>query len=267
MMTGSGAGAIDFDWLLDNLRVEDVPSSSGDDPQDSGGKPIQVFAFEEKALQAAENFILARFHLYSQVYLHRTTRGIEQMLTAFLLAFSEEAKKGANADLAVPEDHPLRAYYMKATPDLQSYFALDDAVVWSALEISAAKGNGPIREFAERLCSRKLLKAVSIDMVNPQPTDVARRKFIDQNMKGEIGKSIFEDRAPLSIYKDPSKETVKPHKRVYVRRDGNKVVDITSLSKPVAALFADQEILRYYFINENDRKKVINITGESHAGT
>jgi uncharacterized protein len=72
MMTGSGAGAIDFEWLLDNLRVVDVPANSGEDPQDTG-TTIQVFAFEEKALQAAESFILARFHLYSQVYLHKTT--------------------------------------------------------------------------------------------------------------------------------------------------------------------------------------------------
>lgn len=267
MMTGSGAGAIDFDWLLDNLRVVNIPSSSGDDPQDSSGETIQVFAFEEKALQAVESFILGRFHLYSQVYLHRATRGIEQMLSAFLLTFSQEAAKGEKAELAVPADHPLRRYYEKAKPDLEGYFALDDAVVWSALEISAANGYGPIREFAERLCSRGILKAVSIDMVNPQPADIARRKFIDQNMKDGMGSVIFEDRAPLSIYKDPSKESVKPHKRVYMLRDGNRVVDITSLSKPVAALFADQEILRYYFLNENDRKKVLDITGESHAGT
>ncbi len=143
MMTGSGAGAIDFDWLLDNLRVVDVPANSGEDTEDTGGETVQVFAFEEKALQSAESFILARFHLYSQVYLHKTTRGIEKMLTAFLLAFSKEAAKGAEADpnfIVVPEDHPLRAYYAKAKPDLKSYFALDDAVVWSALELSAAKG-------------------------------------------------------------------------------------------------------------------------------
>lgn len=267
MMTGSGAGAIDFDWLLDNLRVAEVPSSSGDDPEDGTGKLIQVFTFEEKGLQAVESFILARFHLYSQVYLHKTTRGIEQMLTAFLLAFSEEARKGSKAQLTVPKDHPLRAYYVKATPDLQSYFALDDAVVWSAIEISAAKGEGTIRDLAERICHRKVPKAVSIDMVNPQKIDTARRAFIDENMKGEIGKSIFEDRAPLSIYKDPSKESVKPHKRVYIRRDGGKVVDITSLSKPVAALFEEQEIMRYYFLNEADRKKVLDITGENHDAT
>jgi uncharacterized protein len=266
MMTGSGAGAIDLDWLLDNLRVVDVRVSSDESPEDSGGETIQVFAFEEKALQAAESFILARFHLYSQVYLHKTTRGIEKMLTAFLLAFSEEAVKGAKADLAVPKDHPLRAYYAKATPDLKRYFALDDAVVWGALELSAEKGKGAIREFAVRICSRGIMKGMAIDMVNPQPHDFARRRFIDQHVKSELGKSVFEDRAPLSIYKDPSKESVKPHKRVHIRREGGKVVDIASLSKPVEALFQEQEILRYYFVNEKDRKKVQDITGGSHAG-
>jgi uncharacterized protein len=269
MMTGSGAGAIDLDWLLDNLRVVDARVSSDESPEDSGGETVQVFAFEEKALQAAESFILARFHLYSQVYLHKTTRGIEKMLTAFLLAFSEEAAKGLEADpalLVVPEDHPLRAYYAKKTPDLERYFALDDAVVWSALELSAAKGKGPIRDFAQRICSRGIMKGLAIDMVNPQPHDFARRKFIDQNLKNELGKSVFEDRAPLSIYKDPSKESVKPHKRVHIRREGERVVDIASLSKPVAALYQEQEILRYYFVNEKDRKKVQNITGDSHAG-
>lgn len=111
------------------------------------------------------------------------------------------------------------------------------------------------------------MKGLAIDMVNPQSHDFARRKFIDRNMKSELGKSVFEDRAPLSIYKDPSKETVKPHKRVHIRREGGHVVDIASLSKPVAALYEEQEILRYYFVNENDRKKVQNVTGDSHAGT
>jgi hypothetical protein len=85
-------------------------------------------------------------------------------------------------------------------------------------------------------------------------------------MKNELGKSVFEDRAPLSIYKDPSKETVKPHKRVHIRREGGRVVDITSLSKPVEALYEDQEILRYYFINQDDHKKVLKIKGGDHAG-
>lgn len=265
MMTGSGAGAIDFDWLLDNLRVKDVPAGSGEDAEPGDENSIQVFAFDEKALQAAETFILARFQLYSQVYLHKTTRGIEQMLTAFLTAFGAEAARGYDARLAVPENHPLRKYYSNPKPDLDDYFALDDAVVWSAIEISAKTGEGRIKDFADRICSRGIMKGVAIDTVNPEDVDRERRKFIEANFKLEFGKTVFEDRAPLSIYKDPSKESVKPQKRVYIIRKSEKVVDITSLSKPVKALFEEQEILRYYFINENDLIKVLRITGDDHA--
>jgi HD superfamily phosphohydrolase len=265
MMTGSGAGAIDFDWLLDNLRVVNVPANSDEESDEDEGETIQAFAFEEKALQAAESFILARFHLYSQVYLHKTTRGIEQILTAFLLAFSREAMKGDNSNLAVPTDHPLRSFYSKSPPDIQSYFALDDAVVWSALEISAAKGDGQIRDFAERICSRRIMKCVGIDMINAQQADHARRNYINENFKDSLGMTVFEDRAPLSIYKDPSKESVKPHKRVHILRIGGKIADITSLSRPIAALYQEQEVLRYYFVNEADRKRVLNVTGESHG--
>lgn len=265
LMTGSGAGAIDFEWLLDNLCVVEVPISSGEDLEENQDKTIQVFAFEEKALQAAETFILARFQLYAQVYLHKTTRGIEQMLTAFLSAFSQEAAKGENATLAIPTEHPLRNFYAKAKPELEDYIALDDAVVWSAMEISAKNGDGQVKEFAERICARRIMKGVAIDTVNPQAVDKTRREFILKQFGDKLGMTVFEDRAPLSIYKDPNKETVKPHKRVYIRRNDKKVVDVASLSKPIAALFEEQEILRYYFINENDRRMVLNITGEDHA--
>ena len=49
---------------------------------------------------------------------------------------------------------------------------------------------------------------------------------------------------------------------IHIIRKSGKVVDITSLSKPVKALFEEQEILRYYFINENDLKKVMRIKGD-----
>jgi hypothetical protein len=262
MMTGSGAGSIDFEWLLDNLRVVEVPTDADDDIDALNSPTVQTFAFEEKALQAVEGFILARFHLYSQVYLHRTTRGIEQMLTKFLTEFAKEAAKGSRAKLPVHKDHPLRAYYAKATPTIESYVALDDAVVWSALEICATNGDGQIREFANRVCSRNILRGIAIDTENPQKADLARRRFIEENFKSEIGVSVFQDKAPLSIYKDPRRENVAPHKRVYIQRAGGRVVDIASLSKPAAALLESQDTLRFYFLNQDDLKKVKAISGE-----
>ncbi|MBM3553501.1 MAG: hypothetical protein FJX45_17570 [Alphaproteobacteria bacterium] len=75
-------------------------------------------------------------------------------------------------------------------------------------------------------------------------------------------KSIFMDRAPLAIYKDARRENVKPHKRVYIKRNHEEPVDIARLSRPVQALAAGEEILRYYFLDESVRNSVLNITGE-----
>ena len=268
LMTGSGAGAIDFEWLLDNLRVVQVPSvvEEGEsavaiDHSESPTENIETFAFEEKALQAVEAFILARYHLYSQVYLHHATRGMEQMISKFLFEFANESARGVAANLAVHEDHPLRAYYAEE-PNISRYLDLDDAVVWSAIEITAERGNGSLKDQAKRIRDRKLMKSVAIDIQNPTAIDKARRRFIDTELLPKMENSIFVDRAPLSIYKDAQLENVKPHKRVYIKRKHEEPVDVARLSKPVQALAAGEEILRYYFLDESVRNSVLKITGE-----
>jgi HD superfamily phosphohydrolase len=267
LMTGSGAGAIDFQWLLDNLRVVQVPSvieegeSAVEPGRSENPEQIETFAFEEKALQAVEAFILARYHLYSQVYLHHATRGMEQMISKFLFGFANEAKRGVAANLAVHEDHPLRAYYAEE-PNIRRYLDLDDAVVWSAVEITAERGNGALMDQAKRIRDRKLMKSIAIEMQNPTATDKARRRFIETELLPKMENSIFVDRAPLSIYKDAQRENVKPHKRVYIKRKHEEPVDVARLSKPVQALAAGEEILRYYFLDESARNLVLKITGE-----
>jgi HD superfamily phosphohydrolase len=87
-MTGTGAGAIDLDWLMDNVRVAEIDFS----PSDSGDDPIlkHSFCLEYKARDAAEDFLLARYRLYTNVYFHKTTRGIEQMMSAFFRLIARE---------------------------------------------------------------------------------------------------------------------------------------------------------------------------------
>lgn len=262
MMTGSGAGAIDFEWLLDNLRVVDVRVASDEgDVGEIDVQTVQTFAFEEKALQAVEAFILARYHLYSQVYMHRVTRGIEQVLTAFLRTLAEAVTSGTDGDLPLQSEHPLVRYYSADVPTLELYLALDDTVIWSAIEMCAARGSGRLQELALCIRDRKVMKALPIDLLNPMDQDRARRTFIDGTLKAEIGKSIFVDRAPLSVYKDSRRENVKPHKRVHIRRADGTAVDVASLSRPIAALADGEEILRYYFVNENVRQTVLAAGG------
>ena len=262
LMSGSGAGAIDFDWLMDNLRVVRAPATFEEgDGNEAAVDTVQTFAFEEKALQAAEAFILARYHLYSQVYLHHATRGIEQTLTAFLQALAKTVADDRLHELPLSTKHPLVAYYAAETPTLDRYLALDDAVVWSAIEACAEVSPNDVRELALRIRDRRLSKSVAIDLINTTDCDRKRKAFIDSKFADEIGRTVFIDRAPLSIYKDWRRESELPHKRVHVRRTDGTVVDIALLSKAVAALTEEEEILRYYFVDELARRSVLNIQG------
>ena len=102
---------------------------------------------------------------------------------------------------------------------------------------------------------------MAIDLINTTDCDRKRKAFIDSKFADEIGRTVFIDRAPLSIYKDRRRESELPHKRVHVRRTDGTVVDIARLSKAVAALTEEEEIPRYYFVDESARRSVLNIQG------
>lgn len=260
-MTGSGAGGIDLDWLIDNLRITTV-TSDVDGEAEEAAPPISTFCFAEKAAQAAEAFILARYHLYSQVYFHRTTRGIEQLLIAFQKRLSDLVSAGATAQACLSDDHPLVTFYSSKQPSISGYLALDDTAVWSAVEAATRGTDGELKALAIRLRDRGRLKAIEIATEQPTTTDKARREYIDKNLQSEIGKTIFIDRVPLTIYGGLKAGEARSHKRVRVLRSGEATaVDITQVSKAIAALTEKQELLRYYFVDEALWKQVENVKG------
>jgi HD superfamily phosphohydrolase len=265
LMTGSGAGGIDLDWLIDNLRITTVASEVDGDSEEPS-TPITTFCFAEKAAQAAEAFILARYHLYSQVYFHRTTRGIEQLLTAFLKLLSEVVASNGTTEVCLAPDHPLVSFYSSKQPSIAGYLALDDTAIWSAVEAATRGNNEGLKQLAVRLRDRGRLKAIEIATEQPTATDKERREYIEQNLSADVGKSIFVDRVPLTIYGGLKAGEARSHKRVRILRSGqDTAVDITKVSKAIAALTEKQELLRYYFADEAKWKQVEAIRGENHG--
>ena len=81
IMTGTEYAGLDWDWLLNNLEVEKL-TIGGDDEKD----PFEVegFILGAKGLKAAESYLLGRYHMYTQVYMHKATRAAEKMLESVL---------------------------------------------------------------------------------------------------------------------------------------------------------------------------------------
>jgi HD superfamily phosphohydrolase len=264
MMTGTGAGAIDFDWLLDNLRIAEV-RRGGDDDVDS--EPIKTFCLDEKALQAAEAFLLARYHLFEQVYLHKTTRGIEAMIRALLTMVADAAKAGKFKPLGLTGDDPLVRFFRPKGETVERYLALDDVVVWSAIERIARGSDKYAAELARRLRDRRLYKALDITSECPvlpgeeaQQTEERRQheiRRVKENLTGDLAKMVLEDRAPIGIYGEIGADQNKTHKMLSILlRDGTTTREITVLSPTIRTLSKPRTLMRFYFPTKEMRDHV-----------
>ena len=264
LMTGSGAGAIDFDWILDNLTVADI-NIGLETAEEDRAVERPSFCLKEKALQAAEAFLLARYHLYSQVYFHKTTRGIEQVLVALLKALSRSVKDGQVEATGLSNDEPIVVFYKEDAPSVASYLALDDVVLWSAVGRMRSAKDPFIAELAARLWARDLFKAVNVTVINTS-VEAQRRagKWIEAQAGSELGRHVLKDDPKIGVYGEIGADDEKVHKRLMILMADNKLREITEVS-PVIKAISETRLLRYYFADKSLYDKVKNWMEGNHG--
>jgi len=255
-MTGVGTGAIDLEWLMDNVRVAEIDFSSD---ADSGvdGAYRHSFCLLYKARDAAEDFLIARYRLYTNVYYHKTTRGFEQLISAFfqLIAESIDAKKPLEG-LGV--EHPLVKFFSKGGESIENYQALDDAVVWGAIHSVAKSQASSAQKIADWLLSRHRLPWLDIQHCFPQELELQRRlkHRLDTDFKNELGQTVFRDTAKLSLYGEIGGDDSRAQKRLMIQLPNGRLKEITDFSdRTIAQTSSERPFERYYFLNESDYKR------------
>ena len=153
-MTGTGMGSIDFSWLLDGLRVGRITIRP---PGEEDFIEVDGFYLNSKSMRTAEEYLLARFNLYLQVYMHKTTRAAEQMLLATLTRFSELLNVGNIESTGLSSENRLTTYF-SGDRGLESYLMLDDAVILAGLNGMASSDDVALQYLANSLLNRRLYK-------------------------------------------------------------------------------------------------------------
>jgi uncharacterized protein len=285
MMTGTGAGAIDFDWLMEHVRVGEIYPDVADEGYDDA-KPVATFCLDAKALPAAEQFLLARYTLHQQVYFHKTTRCAEKMIAKLLRGIASHCDKLGAAEAnpkflaktseevlaatGLPISHPLIQFLSLKPEDeldevkravleeraLASYLQLDDtAIVGSFDEMRMAK-DGAIKELARRLQERDLYKTFDLASVGEDAGKQAQRarqidKMFDEKLKS--GAVIKDEEAAISIYTQIGGDDERAHKKLHVF-DAGKPTEIVKVSPLVQTLGDRKPFTRYYFESDSDRQ-------------
>ncbi len=255
LMTGVEFAHLDFDWLLDCLEVGTITIDQ-DEPVE-----VPCLYLNFKGVQVAEEYLQARFRLYTMVYMHKTTRAAEKMLDALLKTVTKDLR---NCELARRD--PVLRYFTSESPSLGSYLDLDDAAVWATLAALAESPSHPLAsDLARRLRERRLYKCFDIGIQDSSGGNLYnrfRRKLRESHTE-KYNTLLFDD-AKVALYKwyDFADSSVLNKVLVKTRAEDQEPRDIADVSNIVPALREEERIQRVYAPDQNQIEEVRQIMEE-----
>jgi HD superfamily phosphohydrolase len=223
-------GNIDLDYLIENMDLrEDPPGSSN-----------QVVAIHRrKGLGALEHYLLARYHMYSQVIFHKTVRSLELLAKAAFIGLAKEGR--------------VFRHYGEITDaiDTDAYVEFDDTYFLTRLQEYAkeAKGNAELKMVIQRLLDRRPLKlAYEFRILGEGDTDPRYRQALTiltrKPMLDEIAKKSGIPREELVIDLVPGFPLVPVSKEMSTREVMNLVREAAKGTLPsieAPPLFGEQD--------------------------
>jgi len=206
--TGPKYGEFDLEWLLHSLRIGKAEVRG-----QTGG--VARLCFDSgKAIHVVEEYIQAREFMYVQVYMHKTTRAYEALLTNIFGLAAEIC--GGHPDKAPPPCPPAFAKMLAGhAVNTNEYLSLDDFRLWTTFidwSHLSADGNHRIAMLA-RKC-RQLVNREQpykfIELDNREKQD--RALALMTSLKGEaLEFSCLRDAFTDLAYRNARYRTSKEH--------------------------------------------------------
>lgn len=144
LLTGAGYGHFDYYRLLNTFEFHD--NADGD----------REIVWPGKSMLAVEEYIFARYYMYQNVYLHKTTRGFEQMLIATWQRARMLHRAGHDMDL-VPA---IRDFWSADSPDVQQYLRLEEFTVLQQVQNWSVHSDRSVSELSRRFLARRHFAAI-----------------------------------------------------------------------------------------------------------
>lgn len=118
---------------------------------------VDSICFDERAQFAIEGYFLARYHLYLQLYYHKTVRAAEVVLRALLRRAKHVATSGSSlGPISSHLDHLCRS------GSIADSIAISDADMWSAFGVWTEAADPILQDLSRRLINRYLFRTIDI---------------------------------------------------------------------------------------------------------
>ena len=222
--TGTSYGQYDQERVLRTLRVRD-----------------NRLVVKQSGIHTIEDYIMARYHMYWQVYLHPVSRSYEAVMTnlfkrmEFLYAI----------DPSVLDDFPMFIPMMKSEPlTNEELYELDEsAFLYGFIQIRQKSGDAVMRDLADRLINRRLFEYETLtslgkvneyyEWIRSNGYDPDYYMFLDENTE-----------TPYQPYKSDENS-------IWVLTDDQQILELSEASSIVAAVMSTyQDDRKVYYPKE-----------------
>lgn len=223
-MTGVKYGVYDFERLLHILRL------------DARGQNIVIAS---NGLHPVEKYLHSRYHMYAQVYLHKTVRAGEGVLGRMLVRAADLASRG-HVPCLYPEEPITRLLEQRDRVSMEDYLAVDDSTVYAAMARWKKCDDPILADLVSRILERRLFKTLDVSRVRGLRSKVkaareaVRRAGLDPRYYFVLDES---GDIPYRPY-DPRSPGGKNHILIETpgAADGSRYRDISEVSQVVAGL-------------------------------
>jgi HD superfamily phosphohydrolase len=234
LMTGAKYGIYDLEWIINALAIDEAAD--------------RVYV-QARGIYAVEEYLQARYYMFRQVYFHRTLRSAEAILRSIIrraLHLLDDDQEVWHAT-GTAFEKILR----RETLTIGDHMQIDDSDFIFHVKQWQSSSDPILRDLSRRFISRRLFKAIDLDMRQDQQAEFltgARQKVERAGFDPDY--YFIEDRAsdvPYYSYYHTAKSEPKSHIYVESGYASPEIREISEVSNVVKGLQHAYELHRICF--------------------
>ena len=247
-MCGVNYASFDIKWLFQNIEIGEIPNE---------GHREGLLINAKKGIHAVEAFIVSRYHMYEQVYFHKTTRGFEVIVQKIFerlhdLIINNQIDNTAFINTSLFD-------FIKDNDNLEAYLALDDFYLYTHFNHWLKLDNDKIlTELCKSIMFRhpyKMIKEVENDALFSQH-DYGKisEYFVEKNQEEKRDYYYFEDEYLNVPYKDSyllGKKSPEQAEHIWLIFPNGDLKELATVSPIISSLKNNELRKKRAYINRN----------------
>lgn len=207
--TGTSYGNFDIERILRTMRVKD-----------------NKIVMKESGIHTVEDYIMARYHMYWQVYFHPVTRSYE----AILHSLFRRMKDLYEIHPSVLEDIKMFHPFLKQTDSIQDHFKMDEAAALYGFTLLSECDDEIAADLARRLLNRDLFEYETIQ----EEADIEKIKQQVASLGYDVKYYVVHDEASQRPY-NPYKGGEAGH-NIWILREDGSIEELSHVSDIVSSI-------------------------------